>query len=98
MQRDLLMGLVVGVSALSGRGRWWVRIDTVSDDGRSVRVSGGVAFGKERWVAVDAVDGRTNRAKALLAAWIEARRPAATTALEFSENRANYRRIKTHEL
>jgi hypothetical protein len=97
-QSAALVGLCVKVAALNGRGRWWVMIDAVSDDGRAVRVNGGTGFGAPRWVDLAKVEGRTTRAERAIAEWIAARKADAAASLLFDENRANFRRIKTHEL
>jgi hypothetical protein len=97
-QPAALIGLCVKVAARNGRGRWWVMIDAVSEDGRAVRVNGGVGFGAPRWVDLAKVEGRTTRAERAIEAWIAEREADASASLLFDENRANFRRIKTHEL
>lgn len=88
IQRSVLLGLIVAVSTKTGRGRWWVRIDAVSECGRFVRVSGNVGFGPPRWVEVANVTGRTARAVATLEAWREARRADLQSRLSVDEERS----------
>ena len=49
-------------------------------------------------VSLAKVEGRTTRAERAIEAWIAEREADASASLLFDENRANFRRIKTHEL
>jgi hypothetical protein len=57
-----LVGKVCAIPRISGHGCWWTSIIDQSPCGKFIRVKGGGAMGRRRWVAVKDVghicDGR----------------------------------------
>ncbi len=66
--RNSMIGRVVGVRPKTGHGRtWWVRVKDTSLDGGYVLVTGGFAFGRDRWVKASDCQAKSKTATRLLA-------------------------------
>lgn len=57
-----LLKKVCAIPGISGRGRWWTHVIDQSPCGKFIKVKGGGAMGRSRWIAVkDAMEIREGR-------------------------------------